>query len=96
MFTITSVLHNTCYFISGEIESVVSCVLQGPHIQRRGAVVTIGKLAEHFGINLFAILPNLWAAVVQPLEELPEQCGNGMRILLIKCLILFIQCCPSN
>ena len=49
-------------------------------------MVTIGKLAEHFGDSLFATLPNLWAAIVQPLEELPEQCENGMQIPLIKYL----------
>ena len=62
------------------------CMLQGHHIQRRGAVVTIGKLAEHFGDSLFATLPNLWAAVVQPLEVLPEKCPNGMQLILIKYL----------
>lgn len=65
--------------------SVVSVrMLQGQHIQRRGAVVTIGKLAEHFRDNLFATLPNLWAAIVQPLEVLPEKCESGTQILLIK------------
>lgn len=59
-------------------------LLQGQHIQRRGAVVTIGKLAEHFGDNLFATLPNLWVAIVQPLEVLPEMCESGTWILMIK------------
>ena len=43
----------------------------------------IGKLAEHFSDGLFATLPNLWTTIVQPLEELPGRCENGMAMLLI-------------
>lgn len=66
---------------------------QGQHnvIQRRGAVVTIGKLAEHFGDNLFATLPNLWTVVVQPLEDLPAgHCEDGKEIPSVKNIIMFM------
>jgi len=69
-------------------------VLQSSHIQRRGAVLTIRKLAEHFGDDLFTTLPNLWASIVQPLEDLPEHCGNGMLMILIKYLTLSVCVYP--
>ena len=73
--------------------------LQGQLTQRRGAAVAIGKLAEHFGDNLFATLPNIWTAVIQPLEELPEHCESGMTVLSMKyCLyeIVFTKGCPNK
>lgn len=42
--------------------------------------MTIGKLAEHFGDNLFATLPNLWEVVVHPLEDLPKLTASGMYV----------------
>ena len=56
-------------------------------------MVAIGKLAEHFGDSLFATLPNLWTTIVQPLEELPRRCENGMLMLSIK---HFNMCLSSN
>ncbi|XP_065898514.1 TATA-binding protein-associated factor 172-like isoform X2 [Dysidea avara] len=45
-------------------------------VQRRGAVITVGKLAEHFGSELFSTLPNLWSSIVQSLERLPQSVGD--------------------
>jgi len=51
--------------------------VKATHVQRRGAVITVGKLAEHFGPELFTTLPNLWSTIVQPLEALPQSIGDG-------------------